>query len=217
MAKISVSTHPAGENVLEYVKEIEKTNAHMLHLDVMDENFVSSNTFDWEIVKKIHENTVMVLDTHLMVKNPRSDIKKYAKAGSSIITVHYEAFKTRKGLINALKLIAKQNVMVGLSIKPKTNVENIYSILSLVDLVLIMSVEPGESGQEFIDYSLAKIKKLNKFIKQKDHNVLIEVDGGISEDNYEQVIKAGADILVMGSAVYNSQNRDQLIKKIDEA
>ena len=211
MVKIAPSTDPISslKELKAYIKEIEDV-AHFLHIDVMDGNFVERKTFDESVVSEINACTTLMLDVHLMVKTP--DIKKYIDAGANIITVHYEAYKNLKELKKALKSIRKNKALAGVSIKPSTDIEVIKPILPLCDLVLIMSVEPGRSGQKFLESTYEKIKNLKK--KLGDNHIQIEVDGGVNAENSKKLALSGADILVSGSYIYNSKSRQKAIKDL---
>lgn len=218
MTKISVSTHPAGENIFEYVKELEANNdVDMIHCDIMDGQFVEDITYNYETLAKINNSTTIVLDVHLMCIKPWKLIKKYAKAGANIITVHFEAFKSKYKLIKTLKKIRRYGLIAGISLKPDTNIKEIKEFLSYVDMVLIMSVEPGKSGQKFIKNSIEKIKELKKEILNQNLYILIEVDGGINATTAKQVILAGANILVVGNSIYKAKDKAEQIKKIKQA
>ena len=217
MIKLSVSTHMAKNNLMDYVKEISGTDADMLHCDIMDGNFVSDTTFDYHKVAEINASTTALLDVHLMIENPHKYVAKYIEAGANILTIHYEAFKSRKLLMKTIGKIRESGRLAGLSIKPSTPISEIEFLLPILDLVLIMSVQPGKSGQKFIESSLTKIETLKKIINKNAYKILIEVDGGVNENNYQEVAEAGADILVMGSGVYNSKNKQEFIDKIRQA
>lgn len=209
---IAPSTDPAHtyDELKVYVKEIAPY-ADFLHCDVMDGVFVARKTIDYNIIKKISTITTIPLDVHLMIKNPEKYIKKYKTAGAVNITVHYECFKNKTKLIRCLKNITKLGIMCGISIKPTTQVSEIRDLLSFIDIILVMSVEPGKSGQSFIEDSLLKIKELDRIKNDYNAKFLIEVDGGINSENAKNIIDAGADILVSGSYVFNSENKPEAI------
>ena len=140
-------------------------------------------------------------------------VEKFASLKPSVITIHYESPRSLNELLKIIKYIRSQDILVGLSIKPDTPIEIIERLLKKIDLLLIMSVEPGKSGQQFIEGSIEKIKKAKELIAKK--NVIIEVDGGINESNFKSVIDAGAEFLVMGSAFYNSKNKSKLLSNVD--
>ena len=205
---IAPSTDPCPiKNLTTYVKQLEDAGADWIHCDIMDGKFVPKRTFDYLILAFIRKETKLPLDVHLMVQQPMKVVKDYVKYGANIITVHYEVFTDKLSLINALQEIRKMGVKVGLSIKPETSVDVLENILHYIDLVLIMSVEPGKSGQEFIKESLIKIAYLNKKRTEQGLDFLIEVDGGVNTTNSSIITVSGADVLVSGNAVYNSDNR----------
>lgn len=211
MVKIAPSTDPAKnfDDLLSYINEI-RFAAHFLHVDVMSSNFVQKTNFDENFVAKINANTAMMLDVHLMVNEP--DVLKYIEAGANIVTVHYEAFENKNKLKNALKLIREHKALAGLSIKPNTPVEEIASFLDYVDLVLVMSVVPGSSGQKFMEETYNKVSLLKDYIGKRP--IQIEVDGGIVPEIAKNLKKCGADILVSGSYVYSSKDRVLAIKEL---
>lgn len=173
----------------------------ILHLDIMDGVFVPNISFGLPIVKSIRENTSFILDTHLMITNPEKYIEDFIKNGSDIITVHYEA--TNK-LEEIIKKIHKFNKKVGVSIKPNTDINLLNKYLNLVDLVLVMSVEPGFGGQKFMAQSIDKVNYLDNYRKEHNLNYLIEIDGGI---NNETIKLVNVDIAVVGSYLMNSSSK----------
>lgn len=205
---IAPSTDPAKtvEDIIEFVDEI-KNDADLLHCDIMDGKFVESKTFSYDVLKIIKEKTLLPLDVHLMIESPSKFIKKYFQSGANIITVHFEAYKDKKKLIKDLKKIRKLGALSGLSIKPKTAVEEILTYIVYCDIILIMSVEPGKSGQKFIEQTYSKVIELNKIKKDFNIKLKIEIDGGINPSVSKKLKEFGADILVSGSYVYNSKNR----------
>ena len=172
----------------------------MYHLDVMDGLFVKNQTVDYTYLEQLKLNSTLLFDAHLMVQYPSRVIKKYAKAGANILTIHYEAFANDKLFIKALKKIRKLGMMAGIALDLDTGVSVIEPFLKYCDLVLVMMVKAGKGGQEFNEEALKKIKALKKL----DGRVLIEVDGGINAETGAKCIKAGADILVIGSYIYNN-------------
>lgn len=172
-----------------------------LHLDVMDGIFVPNETYDYKYIKELKKTTSLPFDIHLMVAKPENVIDNYIKLEPEFLTFHLEATTNFFEIINKIK---NHNIKVGCSIKPNTNVEAIIPFLNELDLVLIMSVEPGFGGQKFIDGSVEKIKRLTKYRKENKLDFLIEVDGGINQETKEKVKNAGADIIVVGSYLVNS-------------
>lgn len=209
---VSVSLDPVKEysKIIEYAKEFQGY-ADMLHCDIMDGKFVERKTFDENLVNNINQNCLTMLDVHLMCDEPLKMIDSYIKAGANIITVHYESFEDKNDIVDAFKKIRKGNALVGLSLKPNTPVKDIKMFLHDVDVVLVMSVEPGLSGQKFMDSSLDKITQLADIRKQNNFNYKIEVDGGIDNLTAKDCINAGVDILVSGSYIYNSKDYKEAI------
>lgn len=186
--------------------------AKWLHFDVMDGLFVSNTTYDHKILSEIKKISNQFFDCHLMIEQPEKYYLNYIEAGADLVTFHYEATKDSLALIKAIK---SKGVKVGISIKPETKVSVLDPFLSELDLVLIMSVEPGKGGQKFISDSLNKIKYLfNKRTKHK-YNFLIEVDGGINFETAECVKNAGNDVIVVGSFIFNEQNRNKLVQELE--
>jgi ribulose-phosphate 3-epimerase len=181
-------------------------------MDVMDGNFVENRCLNADLVKQVNDNSLIPLDVHLMVKTPKDHIINYINAGANIITIHYESYENITDLLEDVNLIkTTNNTLVGISLKPDTDISAISHILKLFDLVLIMSVVPGKSGQKFIEQSLNKIKELKSIIVENKYNTLIEVDGGVNLDNASSIVNAGADILVMGNALYKAEDRKSII------
>lgn len=212
---VSVSLDPVKEysKRVEYAKSLQGV-ADLVHCDVMDGKFVERTTFDENLVNNLNQNCLSMLDVHLMCTEPLNLIEGYLNAGANIITVHYEAFEDKNDIIEAFEKIRKKNALVGLSLKPNTNIKDIKMFLHDVDVVLVMSVEPGLSGQSFISSSLDKIKELDLIRKQNNFNFKIEVDGGIDSATAKDCINAGADILVSGSYIYNSKNHKEAINSL---
>ncbi len=210
---IAVSTDPIVDyqNIVEYAKEMQG-NADFLHCDIMNENFVGKNTYDYNVVKSINSSSAIMLDCHLMVDEPANEVSKYINAGANIITLHYEAFDDKDMLADVLSYIRKQGVLAGLSIKPSTQFKEIRAFSYNVDLILVMGVEPGASGQETLSETYDKVEEINKFKEDNNLNFKIEFDGGVNEKNAEKLRELGVDILVSGSFVYKSKDRIKAIK-----
>ncbi len=195
------------------IKELENLDISYLHLDIMDGKFVPNSTYDAEEVKNIRKMTSMFLDTHLMIENPENYINSYINAGSDSITFHFEATTNVKKVI---KMIKDKNLKCGISIKPKTNVDVLLPYLSEIDMVLVMSVEPGFGGQKFMDSALNKIKQLANLRMTNHYSYLIEVDGGINNETSKLCKNAGADIIVVGTYLMNSNNKKETIKELNK-
>ena len=202
------------ENLEAEIKKVEALGAEYIHWDIMDGIFVTNKSFEDSVVAKYSKCHKMVNDVHIMVANPRKDIPLYAKAGADLITFHYEAVDCPKCLQKIIDLIHDQKCKVGISIKPKTPVRVLKKLLDKVDLVLVMSVEPGKGGQAFIPSALKKIKKLRKWIDKRNLNCLIEVDGGINGETGKLCREAGVDILVAGSYLYGHDDIKERIESL---
>ena len=206
---ISTSILTIKENLKENIQKLDSTKTDFLHIDVMDGMFVPNNSVALDVYEELLKDISTPLDVHLMVKNVKDYINLYAKLNPIIITFHYEAVSNHLEIIDYIKSL---NIKVGMSIKPATKVEEIVSLLPYLDLVLVMSVEPGYGGQEFIYDSHIKINELDKIRKEKNYAYLIEVDGGVN-DITSKLCK-NADILVVGSFITDSENYQLQIEKI---
>ena len=193
------------------IKRLEEGGADMIHVDVMDGHFVPNLTIGPEVIKKLRPITSKIFDVHLMIAPVDNFIKDFANAGADIITFHPEA---TPDILNTINLIKKENKKVGISLKPKSDIKLIENFLQDIDLVLIMSVEPGFGGQKFMPEVLEKTKILKELINKKKLNVDIEIDGGINFENCSTAKKAGANILVSGSTIFK-ENKGDLKKNIE--
>ncbi len=198
-------------NFLHLEKDIEMINnseADWFHLDIMDGVFVPNISFGMPIIKQINKLAKKPLDVHLMIVDPDKYINDFKEAGADILTVHYEACRHLHRTLQSIKLSEMQT---GVSLNPHTSVDLLENIIQDIDVVLIMSVNPGFGGQIFIENTYTKIRKLKKLISEKNANTLIEIDGGVNLQNAEKLFDAGADILVAGSAVFKSENPTKTI------
>ena len=195
-------------------EDIESVNsADYLHFDVMDGMFVPNISFGIPVLESVRKVTDMVLDVHLMIDTPSRYITKFAKAGADIITFHVEA-ETHDNILSAINEIHKLGKKAGLSIKPDTPVEKLLPYISSLDLALVMTVEPGYGGQEFISAMLPKIEKLRNIIETRGINCELEVDGGINPKTAKQCIDAGANVLVTGYDLFSKADRRAHITKL---
>jgi len=194
----------------EQLEDIEKGGADWIHCDIMDGHFTPNITFGPFILESIRRSTKLFLDVHLMIMNPDLFIPEFAKSGADLLTIHYES---TIHLHRTIHLVKSLGLKVGVSINPATPVEFLFETLECVDLVLIMSVNPGFGGQKFIESSLRKVKKLKQIRDKEKYNFLIEVDGGVKLENLDLLIEAGCDVFVAGSAIFNSNNIEEETKK----
>ena len=199
-------------NLEKDIKEAESAGADLLHVDVMDGRFVPNITVGIPVVESIRKVTHLPLDVHLMIVEPEKYIPDFIKAGADWVSFHYEAATHHHRIVTMIKELGAK---AGIVLNPSTPVHLLEEILPFLDFVLIMSVNPGFGGQKFIETSVQKIRKLRKMIDEKELKVTIEVDGGIKVDNVEKVIKAGAEVIVAGSAVFKG-NIQENVKRFKE-
>ena len=196
----------------EEIEMVNQSEAGWFHLDIMDGVFVPNITFGTPILEVFKKCATKHLDAHLMIVNPENYIEKFASLGANTITVHYEACDNLQNTINQIK---KLNVKAGVAINPDTDVSVLYSLINEIDLICLMSVFPGFSGQKFIPDTFERLEKLKKIITDKNSQALIQIDGGVSIDNAKKLVSLGADILVAGSFVFKSEDASTTIKKLN--
>lgn len=198
----------------EEIARVEAAGADWLHLDIMDGHFVPNLTFGPPVVAAIRKISKLPLDVHLMVSNPAALVEQFAEAGADYLTVHVETEPHLHRLVNRIRELG---VKPAVTLNPATSVDLLDEILSEVDMVLVMSVNPGFGGQKFIPASLDKIRRLRQKLKRLDRQVLIEVDGGVNQATAPQLIEAGVDVLVAGSAVFGSADMKTTIAALKQA
>ena len=212
MVKIAPSILSADFSKLgDDIERIDKGGADFIHIDVMDGSFVPNISFGLPVIKSIRNRTDKVFDVHLMINNPSNYIDDFIEAGADIITVHYEADKHIDRTINYIK---SKGIKAAVSLNPGTSTSVLKDLIPSLDMVLIMSVNPGFGGQKFIPYCLDKIKEIKAISNKVNPALLIEVDGGIDKTNVKEVIEAGANVIVAGSAVFNGGEISDNIKAL---
>ena len=212
--KIEISPSVLGANLMclgEEIRRVEELGIGWLHLDHMDGHIVPNISFGPDFVSAMRKQTKLFLDVHLMLSEPMKYIETYAKAGADLITVHVEADDDAETMLRA---IAAQGIKAGISIKPDTPVQVIEPLLPLCDLVLVMTVEPGFGGQSLREDCVAKIPELKAMIEKSGRDILIEVDGGVKRENAEKVVRAGADVLVMGTGLFRADDPKAVVREV---
>lgn len=195
----------------EEIEMVNKSDADWFHLDIMDGVFVPNITFGTPILDVFKKYSEKHLDMHLMIVNPENYVEKFASLGANTITVHYEACDNLK---DTIKQIKKLNVKAGVAINPDTDVSLLKEFIDQIDLVCLMSVFPGFSGQKFINETYERLKSLKTIISNSNANTIIQIDGGVSLDNAKKLVSIGADILVAGSFVFKSESSKKTIEKL---
>lgn len=201
-------------NLAKDIEMVNNSQAEWFHLDVMDGVFVPNISYGMPIIEKINSLTDKVLDVHLMIVDPDRYISTFKQVGANILTVHYEACTHLHRTIQAIKA---EGMKAGVALNPHTPVSVLEDVISDVDLVLIMSVNPGFGGQKFIENTYNKVAKLKQMIHEAGANVIIEIDGGVGVQNASKLVEAGADALVAGSAVFNAENPTEYIAELRKA
>lgn len=204
MVKIAPSILSADFSKLgEDIKSLDKYGADLIHIDVMDGMFVPNISFGIPIIKSIRKITKLPFDVHLMIEDPSRYIRDFVEAGADIITVHFEADRHIDRTINYIKSFG---VKAAVALNPATQIENIKYLIPNLDMVLVMSVNPGFGGQKYIDYCYDKIKEVKKLADEYNRDMMIEVDGGIGKNNINKVVESGANVIVAGSAVFKDKD-----------
>ncbi|MDK2770918.1 ribulose-phosphate 3-epimerase [Flavobacterium haoranii] len=200
-------------NLQRDIEMINQSEADWFHIDIMDGVFVPNISFGMPVLDAINKHAKKIIDVHLMIVDPDRYISTFKKLGANVLTVHYEACTH---LHRTLQAIKAEGMKAGVAINPHTNINLLEDVIQDIDLVCIMSVNPGFGGQSFIENTYNKVKKLKQLIAEKNAPTLIEIDGGVTSKNAKQLVDAGADVLVAGSFVFNSENPIETIKNLKE-
>ena len=195
----------------EEIEMLNKSEADWIHLDIMDGVFVPNITFGFAVIKQIKKIAKKPLDVHLMIVKPERYLKEFKEAGADILTIHYEACTHLHRTVEEIKRLGMK---AGISLNPHSSVSLLKNVISITDLILIMSVNPGFGGQIFIKETYEKIEETKKLINLKNKSCLIEIDGGVDITNANNLYKSGADVLVAGNAVFSAKNPSEMIKEI---
>lgn len=214
MVKLSTSILAADFTKLgEEIKILEREKIPYIHIDVMDGHFVQNISMGVPIIDSIRKATNLVLDVHLMISNPEEYIERFAEVGADIINFHLEAVDDPEKVIRQIKATGKK---CGVTINPETPVERLYGLIDHVDMVLVMSVHPGFGGQAFIPSSIDKVKKVYEYVKKNNLNVDIEIDGGVNRKNVKEVLEAGVNVVVVGSAIFKADDIAYEVEQFNE-
>ena len=195
-------------NLQRDIEMINNSQADWFHIDIMDGVFVPNISFGMPVLEAITKHAKKTIDVHLMIVDPDRYIKTFAKLGANVLCVHYEA---SPHLHRTLQAIKAEGMKAGVALNPHTNVDFLEDVINDIDMVLIMSVNPGFGGQSFIENTYSKVEKLKDLITRKGANTIIEIDGGVTNKNAKQLVEAGADVLVAGSFVFNAENSIQTV------
>lgn len=201
-------------NLAQDIERIRQAGANYLHLDVMDGVFVPNISFGPPVIESIRKKTKLFFDVHLMIKHPQRYIDNFVKAGADSITIHYESTSRPR---DAIMKIKDHDVKAGIAISPNTPYEAVLPYLDIVDMVLVMTVEPGFGGQPMIPETLQKVRAIKNYVDEHEIKVNIEVDGGITAENVHLALDAGANVIVAGSAIFKSKTPSKVIKQMREA
>ena len=196
------------------INKVEKAGASYIHLDVMDGMFVPNMSFGAPVIASIRKTSSIIFDVHLMITEPQRYIDDFLKAGADIITIHYESCENPAEVISYIK---SKEARAGLSIKPATPAEAVYPMLRDLDMVLVMTVEPGFGGQKMMPDMLEKVREIRTYANEHNIDIDIEVDGGLTPDNVHMATEAGANVIVAGSAVFNAPSAKEVINKMKRA
>lgn len=198
-------------NIQQEIEMLNQSEADWVHVDVMDGMFVPNISFGMPVIQAMKKHSTKPLDVHLMIEQPERYVSDFKKVGADVLTVHYEACTH---LHRVLQMIKNEDMLAGVALNPHTPVELLEPVLEDIDLVCLMSVNPGFGGQSFIEKTYDKIAKLRAMIESKNLNTKIEIDGGVKQNNAKKLLDAGADVLVAGSFVFSSENPKQTIKEL---
>jgi len=200
-------------NLKDDIETLNELGVKYLHLDIMDGNFVPNISYGPGLIEKLRPHTEMIFDTHLMIENPEKYIEDFAKAGSDIITIHPESTKHVHRVIQQIKSLGKK---AGIVLNPHTHESVLEYVIEDLDLILIMSVNPGFGGQSFIESSIKKIKSIRKMIDERNPSCILEIDGGIKTNNVKTVLDAGINLVVSGSGVFNADGIDKNVQEFED-